>query len=346
MPSSRNRHIDVLDGLRAVACLIVVVMHTYFFSFGESLFELGRKTPGIPKIGVWLFFALSAFLLTVQLLDPSTKMRDYAIGRALRILPPFAVAVIVYRYVGTLGIDDWPAAWRIITLQETAGHLWTIPVELSFYVLLPFLTGALVLTADRYGSVAAIGGIVAIVFAFALIWPPLDTPTAYSAWCGWYMANFASGVIAAYAITRLPHLSKFTASLLGLGSVALMLAYVASVKVDLFPVLADTLLTKHFVFGPLWAVVIYSVCIVQPAFLTAVPLRLIGKWAFSIYLFHWAVATWSAAVLTAPFAFIIGLGASIIAGYLGYTLVERPTYSIRRWLASGPQPKHWKSVSW
>src|SRR5690242_13493204 len=81
-----RNHTAALDGLRAVACLIVLVLHGYHFSLAPEyptsswLFTLA----GVAKVGVWLFFALSAFLLSTQLIDGSTSLRDFITGRVLR----------------------------------------------------------------------------------------------------------------------------------------------------------------------------------------------------------------------------------------------------------------------
>lgn len=77
-----------MDGLRALACLIVLCIHA---TSGNSSFqELGVSLRGTARIGVWLFFVLSAQLLTLRLLaaplTPSAVMH-YGIGRLLRIYP-------------------------------------------------------------------------------------------------------------------------------------------------------------------------------------------------------------------------------------------------------------------
>jgi peptidoglycan/LPS O-acetylase OafA/YrhL len=79
-----------LDGIRGVACLIVLVLHCVGFSgIFPSIFGDGGMV-GIPKVGVWLFFVLSAFLLTLKHLDGPFSIEaltDYSVSRFLRIVP-------------------------------------------------------------------------------------------------------------------------------------------------------------------------------------------------------------------------------------------------------------------
>jgi peptidoglycan/LPS O-acetylase OafA/YrhL len=325
----RLEHYDALDGLRAIACLVVVTMHTYHFAFGRSLLDLGRPTSGIPKIGVWLFFSLSAFLLGMQLLDRKVSIQDYAIGRVLRILPPLFVAVIVYLYVGTLDIGDWSTALRVMTLQEARGHLWTVPAEMGFYVILPVYVAALALVDGRHRPFAAVAAGVAIVLVFAAAWNPLETP-ASSIWFPWYMANFASGVLAAFIALRLPHPPIKTARGIGLLAFGLIVAAIVAGKIPVLDLPADWLMNKHFVIGPLWSVATYSVFVAPPAFLRVRPVALIGRWSFSIYLYHWAIGNLMPAILPPSVAFPVALAGSIFAGFVGYHLIEKPTYAARR----------------
>ena len=56
-------------GIRGFACLWVMVIH----NFGFFVFPPG-SVDGCGKIGVWLFFVLSAYLLTYKLVASGTSM--------------------------------------------------------------------------------------------------------------------------------------------------------------------------------------------------------------------------------------------------------------------------------
>ena len=280
-------------------------------------------------MGVWLFFALSAFLLSTQLIDGSTSLRDFITGRVLRILPPFVVAIIFYRLVGTLGIDDWSSAWHVMVVP--VGHLWTIPAELSFYLFLPFIVAALLSAYHRAGVIGAALALALTTTTAALIWSPLQTPPS-SPWCGWYAINFLSGVGAAFAAAKLPRPSPAVAKAIGSLGLASILGFITFAELRVFGDDSNILMNKHFIIGPFWAVVVYAVFVAPPGFLTMRPMVFIGRWSFSIYLFHWGIGAWAGTLLPAPLAFLTCLGGSIAAGYLGHRFIERPTFAVRRWL--------------
>lgn len=65
------------DGIRGFACIIVVLAHCFWsFYFGSDGFLLIIDSNG--KSGVWLFFMLSSFLLTSQVL--AWNIADYCNG--------------------------------------------------------------------------------------------------------------------------------------------------------------------------------------------------------------------------------------------------------------------------
>ena len=63
-PATRQRHFDALDGLRGLAVLVVIASLMSLLGFLP-----GVQAGGMGKSGVYLFFVLSAFLLTRVLLD-------------------------------------------------------------------------------------------------------------------------------------------------------------------------------------------------------------------------------------------------------------------------------------
>jgi len=127
-PSS-GRNINGLDGLRGLAAISVVAGHTW----GASL--------GTGQSGVWIFFALSGFLLAPPFIRDSSRgiSGKYLVGyfgrRLKRILPMYYAYVFV---VICLSVR-WDVAIRHFLFLEGAGHLWYLPQEMFFYLLLPFL---------------------------------------------------------------------------------------------------------------------------------------------------------------------------------------------------------------
>jgi peptidoglycan/LPS O-acetylase OafA/YrhL len=123
-----NLHLPEADGIRGLACLIVLVVHSIALTYPQSYPYL----TGCGKIGVWLFFTLSAYLLTHQFLYKGFSkdiIVSYFINRFFRIYPIFFIAAIAYYLFGTANINNERDLFLAITLQGGFGHLWIIPVQ-------------------------------------------------------------------------------------------------------------------------------------------------------------------------------------------------------------------------
>lgn len=95
---------------------------------------------GLGQFGVWLFFVLSAFLLSLyfyerpQRISSPLEWANYALRRVLRIYPLFTLAVIV----GALyGWWHFQAIWGVLLLRDPA--YWAIFVEFRAYFFLPII---------------------------------------------------------------------------------------------------------------------------------------------------------------------------------------------------------------
>jgi peptidoglycan/LPS O-acetylase OafA/YrhL len=154
-----RRFIGSLTGLRYVAAMSVVIGH------GAPSFRqdwLGEFVAQISSIGMTLFFVLSGFVLWLNYaagfrrkpLLPS--LREFAIARFARLYPMYAVVVfgvvgwlMVRRGIGapSLGfILTMTQAWfpvlngtLLVAVVPWLEHLWSISVELFFYLLFPFV---------------------------------------------------------------------------------------------------------------------------------------------------------------------------------------------------------------
>lgn len=316
-----------MDGLRGIACLIVLILHPVALMVPASQ----PYITGIPKIGVWLFFALSAFLLTIGLIERgfgARSLAQYAINRFLRIIPLFVIAVGLYVAIGeTNGLRTWQDAVLVLMFQRGVIHLWTIPVEFIFYFVLPLVVLAISISR-RWGVYAPLWTLGLIVTGLSVFYPPFAMP---SNWLdpGWYTVNFASGIAAAWiAVYSKP--SRFrdhlaTASLVAI--VAIVLLFKLGIAGDW----RDGLLNKSYLFGPLWAVIILAAYQggAWSRLLSNHVLAWIGEAAFSIYLFHWAVIQ-----AAKPLPFLVGVplsvALSIVVGRISLLLLERPIYTLRK----------------
>jgi peptidoglycan/LPS O-acetylase OafA/YrhL len=151
-----------LDALRAVACLLVVGFHAHtvaHVSFGP----LDPVVDGGDQ-GVYIFFALSGYLLYRPFLAGRFDLRSYAIKRAARILPGYYVALVALTLLTRSSLPlEHPGPYLAIAssyelpLRSFLGSAWTLSAEVLFYVTLP------VIAAAARGREAAVLGILALL---------------------------------------------------------------------------------------------------------------------------------------------------------------------------------------
>ncbi len=159
-----------LSGVRGVAVLLVLMSHTS----NHGLYLLpGLSLSGAGRYGVYLFFVLSAFLLTRQFLLKEPKsgytyelISNYFKRRFLRIFPLFIVSLCVYWLysvvsVSGLYITGVEKFFSHLFLLEGVGIFWTIPVEFKYYFLLPLV--AWFLMSDRFPPIVKGGVVLSLV---------------------------------------------------------------------------------------------------------------------------------------------------------------------------------------
>jgi peptidoglycan/LPS O-acetylase OafA/YrhL len=137
------QHIISLDGLRGIAVILVFLEHVTGNIFPEnSWINFGDAHMG--RSGVYLFFILSSFLLTRQLLRPNIALNsfsfwlNYASRRILRIYPLYILVLLCYLVFPSFQFDFSDFIQHILLL-EGRNHFWSIPVEVKYYLLLPLI---------------------------------------------------------------------------------------------------------------------------------------------------------------------------------------------------------------
>ena len=136
-----------LEGLRAVAAFGVMGTHLAFLNGIPQHTTIGAILARADFF-VAVFFALSAFLLWRRH-RTGVNVRRYATTRAARIVPAYlvTVAVVAVMVPATYGTPWWVwAATATFTqvyfphaLAPSLTHLWSMAVEVAFYVVLPWL---------------------------------------------------------------------------------------------------------------------------------------------------------------------------------------------------------------
>lgn len=222
LPQVRGRH-ETLDGIRAVAALMVLVFHVATET-GDSL------APGVLggllsafDLAVPLFFTLSGVLLyrpwARAALDGvrGPRARPYLWRRAVRVFPAYwIVAVVVLLIYSRDELGSLRYWFEVLTLTFTfnadpswvgtgpygLGQMWSLSVEVSFYLLLPLFAFLLALWARRGASTdirgkrLVIGLVVMAALGLAALIPQFfPEPRGYMhAWLPRAMGLFAGGM--------------------------------------------------------------------------------------------------------------------------------------------------------
>ncbi len=207
-PPPGNPRFPLLDGMRAVAALLIVVTHASGASNFNTANPLGVYTARM-NLGVTMFFLLSGFLLYRPFVAarregrPPIRIRDFARRRALRIVPAYWVALTLLSiYPGLyLFSDYWPRLYtftQIYSARSTLagiGPAWSLCIEASFYVALPFIAlGIARLRPSVRGEVGAlialaIGSLALRTYLHDTHGPPIlqNTLLCYLDWFCWGM---------------------------------------------------------------------------------------------------------------------------------------------------------------
>lgn len=190
------------DGVRGIAILYVTLSH-----LANSR---GMALSGGGEYGVWLFFALSAYLLSHYYFAQPERMRstrewmNYALRRFLRIYPLYAAALLMGVAVGWWGLASVPSS-----LLLEAPTYWAVYVEFRFYFLLPFLAVAMQWLGGRHrllplAAILAYLPLHAALFPAAALRPGYDAFRIGEALFFEYLPVFLFGMAAAWAAINLP----------------------------------------------------------------------------------------------------------------------------------------------
>jgi len=331
---SKKVYLPEADGIRGLACLIVLLAHAVGFNFQPH----NQYLQGVGKIGVWLFFCLSSYLLTHQLLFKGLSKKtliDYSLGRILRIYPPFIIIVFLYYFFGTAGIDNPSDIIKAISLQQGYVHLWTIPVEFKFYFILPaFVWGGRII----YSSFGNRGILVASLMLTILhqvvapYWLLKDSAIETFQ----YMPAFLFGGVGAILKFNglFPKVSEkaTTIGILVILGILVVTPFMRFTLLGLPP--TDYLMNKYLYFSFAWTVFIFSLINSRGLFhqvLTSSLFTKVGHWSYSIYLVHWLIVNMLIQTFTAGYVSVIAAVAiTPIAGFLMYTLFEQPLFKVRK----------------
>ncbi|MET0325476.1 MAG: acyltransferase, partial [Ilumatobacteraceae bacterium] len=360
-PARPFGHQPGLDGLRALAVIVVILYHGGF--------------PWIHGgwLGVEVFFVVSGFLITTLLLEERERTGRVALGsfwvrRARRLLPALGVMLVAVAAV-TLAVGsaaqrgelrrDLP--WSIFYLgnwgQIVGGipyyaadppllrHLWSLAIEEQFYLVWPLVFLALARTGWSNQVMARLLGGTAVVVMVWVFWLHAGGPGPVGVFGGvdrvnvMYLSTFtrAGGLLLGCAAafvwrpwrTPAPRADRDRQPgrvLDVVGGLAIgMLACIASVAV----------LTDGYVYQ--WLLPLISVLslvavlvAVHPAalgmrrVLGCRPLVAVGVRSYGLYLWHWPIFVLVGATTASVTRFAIAVVLTVVLAELSYRYVEVP----------------------
>jgi peptidoglycan/LPS O-acetylase OafA/YrhL len=339
----RLRHIPELDGVRGIAILLVLICH-----FGYLFPPPIGNWLSLGWVGVDLFFVLSGFLITRILVAARGQegyFRNFYLRRAIRIFPLYFLFVGIYFFallpaahrhgllLGRHGSDQlwyWTylGNWHIGSEHSTLTHLWSLGIEEQFYLVWPLV----IWLVPRRWIAGLCGALVAIslVTRVAVVWHyGLGREASFFTVCR--MEGIALGALLAagfrirgprrllvLAVTVLPILlamsgpNGFGMTVFGVTAIAVLFAVVLQAVIEES---SDGTLRSR---------------ILRNGILTS-----LGKYSYSIYLFHILLLTaavrlhesrgWSATLLFAG-----GLSGSYLMGWVSWQLFESRMLMLKR----------------
>lgn len=197
--SLQEKHKNNFDILRIGAAAAVILTHSYaLLGFPEidAIYKLTNGTTSFSRLGVWIFFIISGYLVTASALR-STSIKQYLTKRLLRIMPALiGVTLVTIILIGPLfttistteyftnpvtidyakNISVFKINYNLPGVFETNpypgavnGVLWTLRYELVWYVFpLLFILFGITRFLQIAVSIVAVTG--ALLYS---VWAPL-----------------------------------------------------------------------------------------------------------------------------------------------------------------------------
>lgn len=353
--------LPAVEGMRACAAMGVVLTHVAF--------QTGTATPVLGRLlhrfdlAVAVFFALSGFLLWRGHAAAARGLRHrpptghYLRSRLVRILPGYLVAVVVILTLlpeaNHANLTVWLANLTLtqvyVPLTLTAGltQMWSLSVEVSFYLALPILA----FLARRLPVRARIP-VIAFVALASLGWGLLPIHTAQGVnflnWPPAYASWFAAGMLLAeWTVSPLGWAHKLARNRWAVFSIALV-AYLISASPlagpkDLVPATLTQFVIRTsmgaIVAGALLAPLVLDRPDTTHRILGSSVMVTLGRWSYGLFIWHLA-----ALVMVFPmvgkFMFngnlLVILVLTLVLGFamaaVSYALIESPCRNLlRRW---------------
>lgn len=336
--------VRALHGLRGIAVLYVLFSH---LGLARLFLIPFIRYDHIGKMGVVIFFVLSAFLLTGKLRTELLQrggtfgpIGTYLVHRFFRIYPLFAIVLALHVFVGHF---DWYTSGLHLLLQRGFMELWAIPVEFKYYFCMPLVAWCAVWFGSRATLVLLLAGLIAS-FAYYFFDPsaPFDNDIALSGKLPPFLLGsmlalcLDDGTLEARGKRVLDNLwvGWTSLALLAASTLAFHMRHTEDLSDMWSPwiMLAIALAASGLIIASLRGGAISRV-------LSSRVLVFFGEISFSIYLLHEFIVGWvlrhlgMSRLLEAWVALVLVMGFA----WLSYLCIERPGirlgYRIGRWIS-------------
>lgn len=189
MPSNPRLRHNNFDLIRLMLAMIVCLVHSAELSQQSLLKPIGLVLSS--KLAVDAFFVISGFLIFMSY-ERTSSLRRYATKRAKRIYPAYLCIILLCAFglfpLSELPIEeyfsaDWfkyllanltflnflaptlPGVFENNLLPAVNGALWTIKIEVMFYISVPLI----VWFARRFGRLPVLLGLFALSSLYSLV---------------------------------------------------------------------------------------------------------------------------------------------------------------------------------
>ena len=350
----KRRHITGLDGIRAIAVIMVLAYHLKL-----ALFKSGF-------LGVTVFFVLSGYLITGILIseveeEGTIDLKNFWLRRIRRLVPAVMsmavviifVSAVVNRIIFTKGCKDFLASvlgfnnwWQIfnkISYFEAAGvpspftHCWSLAIETQFYLIYPLiLLGIYKLVKSRgegranrgllFAGVTLLLALISVILMIVLFDPQQDASRVYYGTdTRAFSLLFGALLAILWEYRMVPRRLSASVNMV-LGSVSFAVLLVMTIAING----SSNFWYRggQFVGTILTVLVIYAVSGRKTwlsRFLSNPVLKWMGDRSYSIYLWHYPIILLiSKGIKASWWITLIEIVLSVVLAELSYRFIETP----------------------
>lgn len=350
----KRRYITGLDGIRAIAVIMVLAYHLKL-----ALFKSGF-------LGVTVFFVLSGYLITGILIseveeEGTIDLKNFWLRRIRRLVPAVMsmavviifVSAVVNRVIFTKGCKDFLASvlgfnnwWQIfnkVSYFEAAGvpspftHCWSLAIETQFYLIYPLiLLGIYKLAKSRgegrakrgllFAGVTLLLALISVILMIVLFDPQQDASRVYYGTDTRAFSLLFGALLAILWDYRMVPRRLSASVNMVLGSVSFAVLLVMTIAING----SSNFWYRggQFVGTILTVLVIYAVSgrkTLLSRLLSHPVLKWIGDRSYSIYLWHYPIILLiSKGIKASWWIALIELVLSVVLAELSYRFIETP----------------------